>query len=132
MLYFMNKDERRVYNLKRYHTKRNYYIEMLGGECVLCGSKENLEFDHIDPTTKKLDVGKLLNYSKAVAEAELSKCQLLCKTHHIAKSRKEASVEHGGGASGKKNCKCAPCRLRKAEYMKNYKRKRLAGVAGVD
>jgi hypothetical protein len=31
------------------------------------------------------------------------------------------SVEHGGGLSGKKNCKCVPCRARKAEYASSRK-----------
>lgn len=56
---------------------------------------------------------------------ELNKCQLLCRPCHLKKSQTDGSsraVEHGGGESGKKNCPCAPCKARKAEYMANYYR----------
>lgn len=33
-------------------------------------------------------------------------------------------VEHGEGLGGKKNCPCKPCKERKSEYMKEYRRKR--------
>jgi 5-methylcytosine-specific restriction endonuclease McrA len=37
--------------------RRAELIEMLGGRCVRCGAVEDLEFDHIDPTTKRFAVG---------------------------------------------------------------------------
>lgn len=120
----MDPEYHREYNLTRYHRLRLEYIEQLGGQCTVCGSTEQLEFDHIDPSTKTIDVGKLLNVSKVVREAELKKCQLLCKPHHIEKSRREREVVHGGGLSGKKNCPCGPCKDRKAQYMREYAARR--------
>jgi len=29
---------------------------MLGGRCVRCGATEDLEFDHIDPSTKRFTI----------------------------------------------------------------------------
>jgi hypothetical protein len=61
----------------------------------------------------------------AVLLAELAKCQLLCPPHHLEKSMRQGAfgaVGHGGGASGKKNCPCVPCKARKAAYMKVYKK----------
>jgi 5-methylcytosine-specific restriction endonuclease McrA len=41
--------------IREYRKKRkNDAIEQLGGQCVICGSKESLEFDHIKPETKKI------------------------------------------------------------------------------
>ena len=113
----------RVYNLARYHRLRAEYIVLLEGKCVDCGTDQNLEFDHNDADSKSFDVGKLLNYSKEVREAELLKCVLRCSPCHRKKSVREGdirSVGHGEGKSGKRNCSCKPCRTRKAEYMKNY------------
>lgn len=34
--------------------------------------------------------------------------------------KKPRGVEHGGGKTGKRGCKCEPCVERKREYMKKY------------
>jgi hypothetical protein len=122
----MDLEYHRAYNVERYHRLRAEYIHLLGGKCVICGSTNQLEFDHIDPGTKTIDVGKLLSVSKAVRDAEFKKCQLLCKSHHAEKSARESSVGHGGGRSGKKNCSCVPCKERKAQYMREYHARRKA------
>lgn len=106
--------------LRRYHERRAEAIASLGGQCAVCGAAEDLEIDHIDPALKSFDISKLWSVSKVRFRAELVKCQVLCKPHHIEKTRREQSVDHGGGASGKRNCKCRPCRDRKSEYMVVY------------
>jgi hypothetical protein len=116
----------RKYNLARYHRLRAEYMALLGGICVDCGTDQDLEFDHDDASSKSFDVGKLLNYSKAVRDEELRKCVPRCSPCHRVKSLLKGdinSVGHGEGKSGKKNCPCAPCKDRKAEYMRNYVRK---------
>lgn len=62
----------RKYMLARYHKRRAEAIRKLGGKCVKCGSEENLEIDHIDPTTKSFEISKLWNVSKEVFDAEPS------------------------------------------------------------
>lgn len=42
----------RGYNKAWKQARRDRLIEMLGGKCVRCGATEDLEFDHIDPSTK--------------------------------------------------------------------------------
>lgn len=74
------------YNLKRYYLKRQQYIQHMGGQCKMCGSKDNLHFDHIDPEKKSFTIGSRLTYPKNYVLAELEKCQLLCQKCHIAKS----------------------------------------------
>ncbi|QAY03515.1 HNH endonuclease [Mycobacterium phage CicholasNage] len=91
-------------------------IAMLGGSCVECGATDSLEFDHIDPATKAFAIMKRLNWSDEIVLPELDKCQLLCKEHHDAKSRRERSVEHGHGKTGKRNCYCDLCGPLKAAY----------------
>lgn len=109
------------YMRRRYHQRRAQAIALLGGRCAVCSSTADLEIDHIDRATKTLDLGHLWSVSHNRYLAELTKCQLLCREHHKAKSIRERSVEHGGGVSGKRNCKCGPCRARKREYMQNYR-----------
>ena len=77
----------RKYSKTYYRQRRSELLNRLGGECVICGSTENLEFDHVDPNTKSLSIGKLLSYSKETVDEELKKCQLLCKECHKAKTK---------------------------------------------
>lgn len=126
---FKNKEQyneySRKYQANRYKVRRAAFIEELGGSCKKCGATENLEFDHIDSSTKSFDISKALgsrSYEK-LAE-EIKKCQLLCGICHLEKSRENkdlGNVSHGGGKSGKRNCPCAPCKAKKAEYMKSKK-----------
>lgn len=46
----------RKYIRARKHRRRVRLIEMLGGKCVRCGAAEGLEFDHIDPATKRFAI----------------------------------------------------------------------------
>lgn len=114
----------------RYLQRRSEAIVMLGGECVQCQSTENLEFDHIDRTTKSFSIGKILLGKVDRYLVELKKCQLLCKSCHRAKSISELSVDHGGGATGKKNCYCKLCRPLKQKYMQELYLNRMTTRAG--
>lgn len=111
----------RKYLLKRYAERRSEAIEILGGVCAWCGSDEDLEIDHRDRSKKSFDIGKVIGgTSRQRYMAELEKCQLLCSACHLDKTSDESSVPHGGGASGKKNCPCEPCKERKSQYNKNH------------
>lgn len=72
----MNKQDR------HYRRKRQAAIEYLGGKCVVCGATNNLEFDHVDPSTKEMSISRFLRRRFEVYKAELDKCQLLCYEHH--------------------------------------------------
>lgn len=113
----------REYMKRRYHERKAESIAKLGGKCVVCGTTENLEFDHIDRTKKTMDINTLWSVNLMRYLEELKLIQLLCATHHQEKTSAEQSVPHGGGVSGKRNCKCEPCRLRKNEYQRNWKQK---------
>lgn len=116
------------YMLKRYHRNRLSAIDQLGGKCEVCGTTENLEIDHIDRSKKEFDLAALFTQGKDRIQRELSKCQVLCQADHKRKTSREMSVSHGEGLTGKKNCSCIPCKARKAEYMRNYRKKLRSGA----
>ena len=74
------------YHTEYYKKRRDQFINLLGGSCANCGATNQLEFDHIDPSTKQFSIGKLLNVSYEKALAEVRKCQLLCKSCHKIKT----------------------------------------------
>lgn len=114
----------REYSLRRYHERRTRALILLGGKCVQCGSEHRLELDHIDPTTKEIDVSKFNVAEDRFWEEVMGKCQLLCRSCHQRKSAQVRAVPHGGGVSGRRNCQCLPCKARKNEYMRNWKQER--------
>lgn len=113
-------------------------VEMLGGQCVLCGSTDQLEVDHVDPSQKSFTLsGNNLNWAWEKLLPEIAKCQLLCHVHHIDKSAKEASErtpwnkgktrdglmrpenEHGTWfAYDTLKCRCKSCKKWKKLYRK--------------
>jgi len=100
-----------------YANRRAEYVQLLGGHCVVCGTKEELEFDHVEPVNKKFEIAKLMNYSKEVVLAELSKCQLLCRECHLEKTKREGSLTKGENRHGTgklPNCLCALCKVARA------------------
>lgn len=115
----------REYQLARYHQRKRDAIAFLGGKCVICETVEQLEIDHIDRALKSFNISNLWAVKEERFYAELAKCQLLCRPHHIEKTRRELSVDHGGGLSGKKNCPCGLCKQKKADYMADYNKHRL-------
>jgi len=73
--------------------RKKLLIEMLGGKCKSCGTTKNLQFDHIDPTTKSFSIAKRYR-CKDVFE-EIKKCQLLCYECHLKKTSEEWQVCRG-------------------------------------
>lgn len=110
--------------LDRYYRRKAEAIEVLGGKCVRCGSVEDLEFDHIDPSTKISTIGKLASTaSEEKLWTEVAKCQLLCKACHKEKSKQEDGqrrpITHGKyHAAYRYKCHCIEC----DEYRKNRNR----------
>lgn len=111
--------------------RRAKAIDLLGGECVECGSTDRLEFDHIknDREDYKHMLGHLLGSCtwKRIVE-ELKKCQLLCHACHLIKSHVErghligANVIHGIAKSYySKKCRCVACKEAWATYNKQYR-----------
>jgi 5-methylcytosine-specific restriction endonuclease McrA len=70
------------YMKNRWTQRRRAAIAKLGGSCVQCGTTENLQFHHIDPSTKETSIGKASSWSETRFQAELIKCELLCDECH--------------------------------------------------
>lgn len=86
-------DKHKKYLLPKYHARMAAMRELLGGECVMCGSVERLEIDHIDPSTKSFSLAKGWGKPWAVILEELAKCQLLCyECHKHVKTPPENSI----------------------------------------
>jgi hypothetical protein len=117
----------RSYMQKRYAERRKEAIIYLGGECKLCGSQEDLEFDHKNPSEKEYEIAKLLLRNRDKLYPELDKCQLLCKECHDEKTLsdfnwQDAKKTHGT-LSSFRYCKCDECKKAKASYMREYQKR---------
>lgn len=86
-----HKKEKAVYSKRRKDQRRSELIDALGGMCARCGAVHNLQFDHIDPSTKKYETSDILSLHPANPKriAEIAKLQVLCAPCHKAKTRDE-------------------------------------------
>lgn len=90
-----------------------------GKSCVVCGTTERLEVDHIDPALKVSH--NVWSWAPARRAAELAKCQVLCNTHHKAKTRADRPVPEHGTISrygGIHKCRCVDCRKANSDRAK--------------
>ena len=134
-----------AYMAARRLRRRQELIALLGGVCTRCGTCENLEFDHVDRTTREFNLsGKGLDKPWPVLLAEVAKCQLLCKPHHLEKTREYGDNTGGGwnkidGPGGfqhgteagymRGGCRCWDCR--KARYERRVERGETKGTRGM-
>jgi len=112
-------DKFKPYLQKRYVERMTAIRNQLGNTCAVCGSEEDLEVDHIDPSTKTFNLGKAWGKPWDVILVELKKCQLLCKQCHRLKSNQEnsrrGSLNKGVYKHGSHNaryvlrCDCEEC-----------------------
>lgn len=125
----MDWSNRSNYDRERYFKRKEMLLDLVGRKCVKCGTEDKIEFDHIDPSTKLFSLMGAWNRPLEELKSEAIKCQPLCHDCHKEKSINFLAAAHGGGKSGKRNCKCEPCKRRKAEYMREWKRSRRASKA---
>lgn len=123
-----SKEYNAIYILNQYYLRREEAFRILGKICAVCGATQDLEFDHIDPTTKDFSIGRLWSVSKDRYNKELLKCQVLCKNCHIKKTIKDAgrvsAKETHGTLSSYRYCKCAVCKAAYNEYQRKYKKRK--------
>jgi hypothetical protein len=135
----MSKRDKNKYNeymrvkiLERYHNRRSEAMKKLGGKCIVCKTTEDLHFDHIKASEKSFPISKLWSLSKDKYEAEIAKCQLLCRTHHHLKSlmngdyggghNKIIEYDHGSGYMYiNDSCRCLSCK----KWRKDYREKKV-------
>ena len=129
------KEKHREHAINRYHRRMQMVRIMLGGKCVRCGTTENLQFDHIDASTKTATVADLAaSASKMRLLDEISKCQLLCQSCHTKKGQEIGDVgkaTHGSGGMYKHHkCRCDICVTANRLWWKNYRQRKPRKNAG--
>ncbi|MGL4998015.1 MAG: hypothetical protein ACRC5T_03425 [Cetobacterium sp.] len=121
-----------IYMQKRRKGRREAILELSGNCCSICSSTENLEFNHVDRSTKLFVLsGKGLDKSWEKILAELDKCELLCRDCHLEKTRDQFARKelrpwndktdtpqiHGTvRAYTEINCRCNICKYAKKLY----------------
>lgn len=101
-------EEQRNYQRAWMARRRQEWIESKGGICDRCGTTENLEVGHIDPSLKTMQPSGLWSRSLAVREKELENCQVLCSECHKKKTISETVWNHGRTGYSK-GCRCEVC-----------------------
>lgn len=116
-------DAKRAYQREFLARRRREWIDSQGGCCANCGSTEDLEIDHIDPSTKLCNPSQVWSRCREFREAELAKCQVLCADCHKAKTREEfVSSEHGSRAMyDTHKCRCDVCVQAMRDRFARYK-----------
>lgn len=122
----------RRYQLERYHKRRAQVLDHLGGTCAICGVTSELDIDHKDYKEKTIPLNKLWGSSEEKFWAEVDKCQLLCRKHHIAKtsleSKERRPITHGKDwAARKLKCRCELC----IQFLTVFNAKRRESRKGV-
>ena len=129
----MNKQTyHREYNKARYYRVKAWMFSIVGDTCIRCNATAT-QIDHKDPTKKSFEISNNWSNAKHKLEAELQKCQPLCKPCHIDKTRKDLGQNDArkvhGTLSSYRYCKCDLCRQAKNKWEREYKqRRKLAGV----
>lgn len=115
--------EKRAYQRNWKARRRAEWIDAQGGACAECGSRESLEVDHIDPATKLCNPTLIWSRRKAFRDAELAKCQVLCRSCHEDKSWDEAP--HGSRTRYQDHgCRCADCRAWNASRVSRQRQRK--------
>jgi 5-methylcytosine-specific restriction endonuclease McrA len=119
----------------RHAERRQQAIKALGGRCKQCGSKNDLQFDHIDPESKAFPPFKGWPSNERFWK-EVSRCQLLCPPCHEVKTCQDAGKNRAKGGHGSissyRYCHCTLCKAAKAAYsrkLRAHKRERDVVVA---
>lgn len=103
---------------------RQEVLDYFGNTCNKCGSTDNLEVDHIDPSTKKFPIGGNLSRNPETLYKELLKCQLLCHTCHWVKTRSQLPkkvLQHGINYTyNYYKCRCELCTKAHRESTQRY------------
>ena len=110
----------------RKQQRRAKLIELTGGCCIRCGATKDLEFDHIDPATKRFNVCSDLTRAWVELVEEASRCQLLCRPCHIDKGAEDRpEPPHGRYRYVYWQCRCRVCRAANAVASARQRARRL-------
>lgn len=96
---------------RKWRAKRRADWFSANGPCARCGSVDNLELDHIDPSVKIHH--NVWSWSGPRRVVELAKCQALCEECHKQKTIDEQAGQLVHSANGymRHKCRCEVCRI---------------------
>lgn len=82
-----DKEGQSEYYKERSRKLKQSYVDMLGGQCVICGYNRTpaaLDFHHVEPETKKYNIATISNNKLKEQDVleEINKCCLLCANCH--------------------------------------------------
>lgn len=73
--------------------RQRIYTYLKSNPCVDCGENRipTLQFDHIDPSTKKFAISRVINRIKDFSriEAEIAKCEVRCANCHAIRTAEQ-------------------------------------------
>jgi 5-methylcytosine-specific restriction endonuclease McrA len=120
---YTDRETQRAYQREFLQRRRRAWIAE-HGPCKRCGSREDLQVDHVDPSTKAAPISSVWSWAEPRRLAELAKCQVLCGTCHLAKTLDERpKTDHGRLWMYQKGCRCEPCReAKRGEMTRNRRR----------
>lgn len=118
---YADPQRQREYQREWIAERRREWLE--GKSCVVCGSMEKLEIDHIDGSQKVSH--RVWSWTPARRDAELEKCQVLCMPHHWDKTRRDLyPLIHGKhGTYTWRGCRCRACKSAHAETNREWRSK---------
>ncbi len=101
-----NRVKRRIQNnqsaARRYEKNCRLRDEFyVGKSCIDCGESDPVvfEFDHVDPTTKKYQIGDMLgSHTWTTILTEIEKCVIRCANCHRRRTAGQRGWRSGGGA----------------------------------
>jgi hypothetical protein len=122
---YNDKQKQREYQRLWYNKRRADWLS--DKSCVICGSTERLEVDHIDPRQKVRH--NIWSYSEARRQEELDKCQVLCWEHHNEKTARDNNIPvaytHGTrNMYGRHGCRCDECKAANSESVRKRRSKK--------
>lgn len=107
---YADKETQRAYQNAWMQQRRQDWLNERG-PCVDCGSLNNLEVDHVDPTKKVTH--RVWSWSEERRLAELEKCVPRCQSCHKSKTAdfRKAQVQHGSYVMRyRHHCDCTECK----------------------
>jgi len=122
---YKDRDAQREYQRKWVANRRAEWFS--DKSCIVCGSTDKLELDHIDASQKISH--NIWSWSWERIEEEVAKCQVLCRYHHQIKTERVELVaylgreirQHGTISMCFNGCRCELCT--KANTAKQQRRR---------
>lgn len=120
--------DREYFNNRR-RERRKKFLQLLGGKCQICNSKEDLHFDHKNPKRKNFNIADKLDGKENDLLKELKNCQILCGKHHRIKTREHEDFSLPASKHGSLRmyiyykCRCPKCKAAMSAYYQKRLKK---------